>query len=339
MLPVSPLAEWLIEQGIGEDRAILVDGSSIRAARIDWGGFMRPGTIIDGFLYSKPAGARRGLARVIDGSEVLVDGLPREATEGMTIRLRITRSRIAERGRDKLAQSRPAPAGAIERDGPSLLEELAGGPIPLRRVRPADGVFNDFGWDELVEEALSGAIAFAGGSIVISPTPAMTVIDVDGAMPPRALALAAVPAIAEALTRFDISGNIGIDFPTLSDKADRHAVDNALADALVDCADWRGERTAMNGFGFVQLVSRLERPSIMAQYQRFPAKAAAQLLLRRAEATEGPGKLLLCANRAIRAGMPLDWSAELRRRTGRDHEWHWDDGLALTSPYVQTVSA
>jgi len=259
------LAEWLIEEGIGEDRAILVDGSMILAARIDWGNALRPGTVIDGFLYSKPANAKRGLARLPDGSEVLVDALPKEATEGQTIRLRITRARIAERGRNKLAQARPADAGAEQQAGPSLFTELRAGPETIRKVRPADKVFTDFGWEELVEEALTGAVPFAGGSIVISPTPAMTVIDVDGNLPARHLALAAVPAIADALSRFDIGGNIGVDFPTLQDKADRHAVDNALTQSLTH---WRGERTAMNGFGFVQLIARLERPSIIAAYQR-----------------------------------------------------------------------
>ena len=36
----------------------------------------------------------------------------------------------------------------------------------------------------------------------------------------RALALAAVPALASAIRRMDLAGSITIDFPTLSDKAD-----------------------------------------------------------------------------------------------------------------------
>lgn len=327
------MAEWLIEEGIGEHRAILVEGDAIRAARVDWLEPVRPGMVCDARLSSKPAGARRGTAQLPDGGEVLVDGLPRGATEGMTLRIRITRSRIAERGREKLALARPAP-DERETGAPSLADELRAGEYPIRLCRPADGTFGGLGWDELVDEALSGTVAFAGGSIVISPTPAMTVIDLDGALPPAQLALAAAPAIADALRRFDIGGSVGIDFPTLAEKKDRQAADAALAEAL---GDWRGERTAMNGFGFVQLVSRLERPSIVARYQRAPRTLAGITLARRAEAITDPGKLLLCANPGLRGRLPFELEAQLRQRTGRDLEWNWDSDLALNAPYVQTI--
>lgn len=330
------MAEWLVEEGIAEHRAILVEGGHITAARVDWLGFLRPGTVTDGWLFSRPRGGKRGVARLADGSEVLVDGLAPDMTEGSTVRLRLTRGPIAERGRNKLALARPAPAGTPEGDGPTLAETLRATGLPVRLCRPDDGRFDDLGWAELVEEAQSGAIAFAGGSLIVSPTPAMTVIDIDGAPPARALALAAVPAIAAAVRRLDLGGNIGIDFPSLGEKADRQAVDAALAAAL---AGWAGERTAMNGFGFVQLVARLERPSLAALYQRHPARVAANILERLAMADRGAGAMVLHAHPALRSGLPAGFSAELRRRTGRDFTWHWDDDIALQSPFVQTVAA
>ena len=55
------------------------------------------------------------------------------------------------------------------------------------------------GWSEVLEEALTGEIAFAGGHAAPSPTPAMTLFDVDGPARRAALAVAAATAAAEAI--------------------------------------------------------------------------------------------------------------------------------------------
>ena len=328
------MAEWLHEAGIGEDRAILVEHGAILAARVSWGEAVRAGLVADAKLIAKPAGARRGLARLTDGSEVLVDALPREATEGDTLRLRIVRAALAERGRTKRAQARhdcdasPGPA-------PSLLDELRAGPLPVRQVRIEGADFADHGWDELAEQAQSSEIAFAGGNLTISPTPAMTLIDVDGYGAPAALALAAVSAIAASLRRLDLGGAVGIDFPSLAEKRERQAVDAALGEAL---EGWRGERTAMNGFGFVQLVSRLERPSLVARYAR-RNEAQARILLRQGERVGEPGTLLLTAPPAVRRAVLPDWQDELVRRTGRRIVWREDATLAPEAAFAQAVAS
>jgi ribonuclease G len=256
-----------------------------------------------------------------------VDRLPVPAAEGSTIRLEVTRPALAERGRLKRARARPTQAPP--RPAPSLAERLRSEEREARIVRrfPAD-------WDELIGEAFAGETAFAGGSLSFCPTPAMLLIDIDGTLPPLALALAAVPVLAAALRRFDIGGSIGIDFPTLAAKADRRTVDEAMAEALTR---WPHERTAMNGFGFVQLIARLERPSLLQRAASDRAGLAARLLLRRAEALEGPGAVLLTSHPAVEARLRPEWLDELVRRTGREVRLEADSSLAVEAPHAQLV--
>jgi hypothetical protein len=317
------LAEWLVELGIGEERAILLDGEDIVAAKLHWPGALAPGQIEDARLLSRTAGSKRGTARFASGETALVDGLPRDASEGAPIRLRVTRAAIAESGRAKLAQARPT--DEAPRSAPSLAEILD--------ARIVHG-FPVGGWDELVSEAADQEIAFDGGTLLLSPTPAMTLIDVDGALPPRQLALAAVPAIAATLMRLDIGGSIGIDFPTLGDKADRRAVDTALAEAL---DDFPHERTAMNGFGFVQIVARLERPSLLQRAARDLAGTMVRRLLRQAEGVTDPGALLLTCHPLVAAELCPEWLAELHRRTGREVRIDPNPAVAPGGGFAQAV--
>lgn len=328
-------AEWLYEAGIAEERAILVSRGQILSARIEWGNPVRPGLITQARLVKRHHDAKRGAVRLADGTEALIDQLPRDATEGVTITVRVVRAAIAEQGRTKLPVTRPA-TGETPAPAPSLREEIEATGARLRALPVTSDELAQHGWDDLVEQALTGEIPFAGGSIIISPTPAMTLIDIDGALPPLKLSLAAVPVIADALHRLDIGGSIGIDFPSLADKKDRHHIDKALADSLID---WTGERTAMNGFGFIHLVARLERPSLVARFARHRSAAAARILLRQAERVREPGHLLLCARPAVLDAIKPEWEVELAQRTGRTVRRKPDPALALAGGFAQAVPA
>lgn len=324
------MAEWLVEQGIGEDRAILFDSGTAIAARMDWPGGLCAGQVEDAVLVSRQAGSPRGTARFANGEEALVDGLPREASEGASLWLLVTRAALAETGRFKLAQARPT--ADESRPAPRLAKRLGRSGHDVKIVRRFPG--ND--WQEIFLQAWDGEFTFDGGNLSITPTPAMTLIDVDGALPPRQLALAAVPDIARAIGLFDLAGSIGLDFPTLPAKAERTEIDRALEQSL---ADWPHERTAMNGFGFVQLVARLQGPSLLHRIRMHRAGAAARLLLRQAEAVTDPGTLLLTAHPAVRAAVKPEWEEELCRRTGRSVAWQDNPALALQSGFAQAVSA
>lgn len=316
------MAEWLVEEGIGEHRAVLVENGDIVAAKVYWPGTLAAGHVEDAILVSKPAGSLRGTARFASGEEAMVDGLPRDAAEGARIRLIVTRAAILELRRAKLAQARPCTAPV--QSAPTLAQQLQ-----ARIVTGFDG------WDELWTEAIQGVVEFTGGSLTFEPTTAMTTIDVDGILPPLSLALAAIEPLARAIRRFDLGGSIVVDFPTLEDKADRKAVDAALATALTAVPH---ERTAMNGFGLVQLVLRREGPSLIDRLRGWP-EAAARLLLRRAERVADPGPLLLTAPARVRASMQDAWLDQLARRTGREIRWQIDDGLAPWGCFAQSVAA
>ena len=319
------MAEWLLEHGIGESRALLVEDERVVAARLDWPGESASGDFT-AKLVRRAKGSPRGLARLPDGLEINVSGLASDASEGRAIRVRITRAPIAERGRLKRAQ-------AIHlRDG----EPHAAAPpfLPDGRVVHA---FPAGLWEEVWADAWSGEVAFSGGSLLLSPTPAMTLIDIDGDLPPRDLALAAAPAVGETIRRFDLGGSIGVDFPTVPEKAARRAVDEALGAAL---ADWPHERTAMNGFGFVQLVARLEGPSLLHRLHLRRAEAAARMLLRRGEQAQGAGpRLLLRAHPAVIDRIAPEWREELARRSGRKVVIEGDPALALHAGHAQILAS
>lgn len=317
------MAEWLVEEGIGEHRAALLDGDRIRAAQIEYAGRRAAGQIIEAVLIARAAASARGTARAPDGEEILVSQLPRSASEGSTLPIAITRAALHGPGRTKRAQGRPS---AMPLHAPSLAERL-----DARVVRRFPGT----GWDALVDDALAAEAQFSGGSLLFAPTPAMTTVDIDGDLAPRQLALAAIAPLTEAIRRFDLGGSLAIDFPTLPAKADRRAVDAALGTAL---DGWPHERTAMNGFGLVQLVARMERASLLhlAAWQR--PRFVWHRLLRRAETLGGPGAIELTIHPALSAVVAPADLAELERRTGTSVRISRDAQAAHDAPHVQMVA-
>ena len=322
-----PLADWLVEESFGEQRALLVDEEQVLAARLKWTTGVAAGAIIMAKIISRANGSKRGVCLAPCGSEINVPDLPRDASEGSMVRLVIHREPIADRGRLKRAQGRYFPDDGIPLPPQSVMD------LGQHVHRLPDGL-----WEDVWSQASESEMPFAGGKLIISITPAMTLIDIDGHAAPKALALAAVPAIAKAIDWFDLGGSIGVDFPTIEAKADRREVDQALAKAL---DHWPHEQTAMNGFGFVQIVARMEMPSLLHRFTYTRPDTCARYLLRQASMVADAGALLLTCHPAVRAAIPDDWLIELAEASGRameDIQFDTKRTLALDAGFAQAIA-
>jgi hypothetical protein len=300
------LAEWLYEEGIGENRAILVEDEEILVAAIELPGELRCGSVVAGRLARIAIPGRRGIVATGRG-EVMVEPLPKALTEGQSVRVEIVREPIAEPGKAKFAKGRIT--DSEEKEGPSLAQRI-GAPPPLRPIGPDR--FHQAGWSELIDEALGTPIDFAGGELRMSLTPAMTLFDVDGFLPPFELAVGGAEAAALAIRRMDIGGSIGIDLPTLASREERLRAAAALDAALPQPF----ERTAVNGFGFLQVVRRRERRSLPELIQWDEVGAAARGLLRTAERAIGACELAAAPAVIARLRSSPDWLDTLARRIG-----------------------
>lgn len=320
------MGEWLFETGIGEDRAVLVEDGEILEGAIELPRGARAGAVMDARLTAILIPGRRGIVTLGSGEEALLEPVPPGATQGGLLRVEIVREAVAEAGRDKLAKVRATDAQLGP--GKSLRERIGA----ARELRPSDpDLFEAAGWSELLEEARTGELGFAGGALRMSLTPAMTLFDVDGALEPAALAVAGAAGAGKAIRRLGIGGSIGIDLPTLGPKEERQAAAAAL-DAMLPKPF---ERTAVNGFGFLQLIRRRERASIPEILRADPVGAAARALLRRAERGLAGAVTLVGAPRVIeRLRAEGEWIEALARRVGGAVGLQEDERLPTFGAYA-----
>ena len=310
------MAEWLYEAGIGETRAALVEGDEIIEIRIEREGEgPRLGAIVSARLIE---GGKAPIV-AIDGPGAFVAtlaGLPPATSIGARLTVEIMRMALRERGRDKPARARLAEPGAALTDGPDLRARLVASGLPVTEVRATGpDLLEQAGWSEAIDCVRSGHWPFAGGALWVDATPAMVLIDIDGEGDMLALAKAGARAAAEVIRRCDIGGSIGIDFPSLPDRAGRRAVDDAIDGTLVQPF----ERTAVNGFGLMQIIRRRDRPSLIEQIRLDPVATDAAMLLRQAERAAGTGALTLTARDGVIAHIAAHpaWIDALQKRTGR----------------------
>lgn len=328
------MREWLYEAGIGEARAALVEDGIIVAAEIeaeDDGA--RAGAIVEARLDRIVVPMRRAIARLDSGEEALIEPVPKGVSEGGRLLVEIHRSGLAETGRTKLALARAAAVDAAPGPGPDLLARIIKTGHPVRHLLAHQpDALEAAGWSELLEEAWSGESVFDGGGLRLSLTPAMSLIDVDGWLDPAALAVAGATAAARMIVRHGLGGSIGIDLPTVEGKAARAAAAEAV-DAVLPQPF---ERTAVNGFGFLQIVRRRARLSLPERLRRDPVGSAARALLRRGERTPGAGARTLTAAPTVIEHIAAHpgWTRELERRLGAPIVLRGVAGLAISSGHV-----
>lgn len=322
MTDLPPGPHWIVENGIGEVRAALVSGGRILEAVIERGdGGPRAGSILPGRLAQTIVPRKRGIARLDIGTEVLIEPIPPRIAEGQAILVEIMREAIAEPGlgqtRPKRALGRIAPLGTPVIAGPSLLHRLEEQDVPVHRIASHDAdMLEAHGWSELCEEAMSGEIVREDASLRLFPTPAMMLIDVDGVAPPAQLGPKGAKLAAQAIRRFGLAGSIGIDLPTMNNKDER-----LIAAAQIDkYLPQPFERTAVNGFGFVQIIRRRTRASLMEVLREDPVLTAALAALRLAERhnASGGGAVVLTVppDVADRIARTPEWVHALERRRG-----------------------
>jgi hypothetical protein len=314
------LPDWLVERGIGETRAALVDNGEIVEARIIPEDVVAAGAVLEARLkqVGQPAIA------VAEGREYLLPKGAPGVAEGGLLAIEVTREWIGG------AEPWKRPMARVAEGPPRSAPQLRGRLLPLpSAVDP----LSDAGWSDLLEEARSGIVRFDGGELHIFATPAMTLIDVDGTLPPETLAKSAAVEAARAILRHGIGGSIGIDFPTVSGKEARAAIDRAIDDVLPKPF----ERTSLNGFGFLQIVRPRCHASLVELAQDGPAFEARALLRRLA--FEPPGGKRIVANPAIARLIDAheDWTDRLSRQLGGGIELRADAALPMSGGYAEPL--
>lgn len=303
------MPEWLVEEGIGETRAALVENGEIIEARVRREGVTPAGTILDAQLV---AIAPRVTVEA-RGEQFLMPRGVSGISEGSRLRIEVIREALGgteswKRGLARRTEEEPRPAPPLAEGTPGRID----------------------GWDDLVEEARSGLVRFEGGELRIEPTAAMTMIDIDGWLVPDKLAQTGAWAAAGAIRRLDIGGPTGIDFPTLKGREARQQVDSILAEYLPSPT----ERTAMNGFGFVQVVRPRSRASLIdLATDRPPFEARA--LLRRAGSEIGA--IGLAAHPSVVRVLEAQsgWLDRLARQVGGAVTLRSDPRLAMSAGHAE----
>jgi hypothetical protein len=237
----------------GERRAAVVEDGNIVEIHIQRDALWALGECGVGRIDRKaPSGA---YVVADDGSALLLRGKT-NALEGARVMFEVTREAIFEPGRTKPPEI--------------MLRDSAGDPL----------IGKDALWDARVaslgQSAINASIAegfdvaIAGqsqlGDVTISfqRTKAGLVFDIDGVGDAFAINRIAASEIARLLRLYQVGAMALIDFVSMESKAQRTQIAEAFdAASVLDLRSF--ERTAINGYGMMQVVRARPRPSVLDQ--------------------------------------------------------------------------
>ena len=249
------MREIAFDASPGETRAVLFEDGVAVELHIERQGHIALGSVSDGRIITK--GAQHDYVRLSGGEEIIVS--PKSALgEGAIIRAEIVREQMCEPGDVKLAIARQSDGDLIDMAGHWQAALTARADATIK----ADALFDDH-----FDLALAGRSDVArsdvgGATLWFERTKAGLVFDVDGQGDPLALNRAAAGEVARLLRLFQIGGAAMIDFVGMDSKAAR--LDVAAAFDAASAADPRGfERTAINGYGLMQVIRAKPRPSLL----------------------------------------------------------------------------
>lgn len=281
------MAEAYVQHRLGESRAAVLENFRLVEMHLcrDGDG-LTAGARVPAQLTTK-LGAR-GIAKA-GTEELMVEPWPAGVSEGATICVEVTRAAWREPGRDRLAKARPTSLDPWP--SPTLESRLHARGLVVKTDWP-DEVAEQ--WEDRFEQARLGRLSFESGALVLVPTPAFLTVDVDGHG--LSLAVPALQALARAIRLWGLGGSLVVDLPA-ADKAQRTLAAERFDQAM---GKLPFERTAINGFGLLQIVRPRRGPSILERAQLERAATEAIALMAAVLADPGVGPVQLSTPPAVR---------------------------------------
>lgn len=282
VLQATSLTELWLDDAPGERRAALAQNGAIVEVHIQRELHFALGETGKGRIERKtPSGA---YIVTDDGGEVLVRKKVAQP-EGTRLAFEITREAISEPGRTKPPEARLLDDRGAETHRDQLWQAR------LNRFDDVPGRNADI--SAAFDIAIAGYSQIGDVTISFQRTKAGLVFDVDGIGDALAINLTAAAEIARVLRLYQIGGMTMIDFVAVESKDARQEIAEAF-DAAAASDSRPFERTAVNGFGLMQVVRARPRPSLLDQLfgTRIAAPSAetqALWLLRQASRSSGFG--------------------------------------------------